>query len=309
MDAQTFFAEAFKLMGQLPWQFIGGIASALIIGWFASRHSLKQQKLQLKFDADQQRIDRQVQMRREVYLEAASALVHMGACLGRSTNPSVTLDDFDRVAQDFNVQMSRAFLVASKEAIPAIAAAQRAYMTQFMQALRDRHPAVIRQQDIDLSLKSLSGRRQERQQCIDLMKAYHFDGVQDPKRWTAVREHVDFLSERIATENTTWQQLQQEQRRELSQLYAAVPQRAILLLEFQTAALVAIRSDLEQDGAADVLLEQMQMNVEAMKSTYTSTIRGLTAPTSDPALLPEPHTSEARLQVHAELAPFARTQG
>lgn len=278
MDTQTLLAEALTWLTQLPWGFIGGIASALIISWFANRHSLQQQKHQLHHEADQHRIERQVQMRREVYLEAAGAFVRMAACLGRGTNPSAALDTFDRVAEDFNVQVSRVLLIASNITIPTITAAQRAYMTEFMGMLRERHPSVLRQQDLDLSIRVSSDMREERRQYIDLMKSYQLDGVQDPRKWAAVRQHVDFLSERIQAETASWEILQREQQQDLSKLYVTVPQRAIHLLEFQNRALVAIRADLEQDGAADVLLTEMQINVEAMKKVYDSTISGLTAP-------------------------------
>lgn len=107
-------------------------------------------KAQLAHDSIQRDLERKMSVRREVFLEAASALAHANASIGRAADLQ---SDLKIVVAEFASDLailSKVQIVGADETVEAVMNYVNALGPAFMEMLMMRTPMLFRQQMIDL---------------------------------------------------------------------------------------------------------------------------------------------------------------
>jgi len=238
--------------------FVFGALSTALGSWIAHRYALKQQRLQFVFEKEENQRDRQLQLRRDVYLPAAEATVNAMSALGRILDMAV--DDSSLAAQvsQFEVAIGRVQLIASAETIQRVSELQRAYMIEYFALMRDRVGLRMRQSDIDIAHNWMTRNQQERDRYIEMMKALNLGGNRDQGQWARIQSAADFASEQYDEFAERWRTLMEEQLTEQQSFYRALPRRLAPMMQLQVRALTAIRNELETGDANDALLRELE---------------------------------------------------
>lgn len=259
------------LLAEIPgsvWGAIGGALLTLIPVIVSNHHSRKQQAQQQEFDRRQQaqqlefesrerQRERQVSLRRDVYLPAADALIGMVGAMGKmlGLDPS-SAEEIITGAHAFGAAITRIQMVASAETVRRVAEYQRAFLIALSVLQRLHHPMMLRQGEIDAAHKSRQGYHDERMKCIELMKEYNLSGVRDPERFHRIEQQAAFVGERFAENHTEWLRLMLLQETARLELAREFVKQMTELAKLQAPALAAIRSELESGVNESALIEE-----------------------------------------------------
>jgi hypothetical protein len=263
-----FLVTAVDLISRIPegiWGVLIGSLLTLLGAWIANRHNIKVQKLQFEFESRERRTERQLQMRRDVYLPAAEAVVGMVMCIARAIDPKTADENINNASESFGIAIAKVSMVASEETIRKALAIQRMFSSQLLAVMRDRYPLALRQSDINLAAKWMAIHQEERQRYIEMMKEYNLEGTKDRDRWNAIQHQLEFIQKSLDEETRQWTELTVVQLAAHRELAQSLPARLKPLQELQSHALAAIRGELELDGAGTVLLEEYQKTADEMQ--------------------------------------------
>ena len=283
------------LVAKIPgsaWAAIGGALLTLIPVIVSNRHNRKQQEQQqafdsrqqaqqlefesrqqaqqLEFDSRERQRERQVALRRDVYLPAADALIGMVGALGKLLRVDpLSADQIAAGALTFGAAITRIQMVATAETVRLVAEYQRCFLTALSTLQRLNHPMMLRQTDIDLAHDARQGYHDERMKCIELMKEYNLSGVRDPERFHRFEQQAAFASQGWAKEHSEWLRLMFAQETARLDLMREFVAQMTQLAKLQATALAAIRGELES-GVDDAALIEEEAQKTAVVGVQTA---------------------------------------
>jgi hypothetical protein len=121
-----------------------------VVTILANRHARRLQQDQFKFDSEQRSAERRQQLRSDVYLPAAEAIVGMAALVGRVVDLKANEEELNRESRAFGVAIARVQAIATPETMRRVSDLQRTAMTEFMAFRCARMPLVARQYSMAL---------------------------------------------------------------------------------------------------------------------------------------------------------------
>jgi hypothetical protein len=258
-------------VAQLPsnlWTYLGAIASIVFGSWIGTRNALKIQRMQFELQSIERQTDRQIQMRREVYLPAVDAMVGVMGAIGRALDPKVGQEEITAAERAFSVSIARVQVVASKETIEAVSALQRAVLQQIVTFAAERFPLQLRQSSVDLAAKWMQIHQQEQSRLIEMMKAFNLAGERDMNRWAAIERQARDVEVQLEEVSERWRSLSAEQMSAQLELTRAWPARAIPIMKLQVRALTAIRNELEVGDASETLTTELDATNTLMSEHF-----------------------------------------
>lgn len=111
-----------ELLARIPAVVWSGIVAAMITlfgVWLQSRSHYKRQQEQLQHDSDQRRTEREMALRREVYLGAAEGAAKLQEYLGKFADTKLPQQDHGALLADSGAALSRVHLIGSIETLKA----------------------------------------------------------------------------------------------------------------------------------------------------------------------------------------------
>jgi hypothetical protein len=184
-------------------------------------------------------------LRREVYLEAASALFRLQALLGKVSDleykQKALLDEFG----DAQATLAKVHIVGSQKTVEALMAYINTFAPAFIDLIGRRASLVIRKGEIDTHDMLMNKAGLERERFVAMTQQMNLDGVKDQARWSAVDAQYKFATEQFETHYTKAVELRTQQMNELT----AVGHRAINFVSQLTMllpnAILSVRGELE----------------------------------------------------------------
>ena len=134
---------------------------------------------QLDHDARQRNLEREMSLRRDVYLPAAEAIVRIQAALGRLTDINADQVEIGRqLADDFGT-LAKAHLIASESTVRALMIYQKTLMTEYLELLTLRNPLVVKKMMMETHQTFIDRADAEVQRFLQLMKQHNIAGNTD----------------------------------------------------------------------------------------------------------------------------------
>jgi hypothetical protein len=208
-----------------------GSCGALLVGTASLVHSRKQLRLQMEQQAQQQKIGREMNLRRDVYLEAAVAIARATSSLNELAEVGSGMQELARqYAADF-ATIAKVHIVGSPETIEALMRVTRELGNAQAELNAARIPMLERQQRMDAGHETgeeLAVLRREhteaRLQIAELAMGWMAKVAQQvPQAVVAIRKeldlppHAEFYRE---TFERNWQHSQQHLRRTIEKIRA-----------------------------------------------------------------------------------------
>jgi hypothetical protein len=135
------------------WVAIGAVVFApliALVGTLISNHNTRKNlEDQLRHDARQRDLERKMALRREVYVEAASALSHLMQVLGRVTSLQSDLNVLQAEFSADLAKLAKVQMVGSEETVEAVMTCVNAVGPAFLELLMQRMPLMLQRQAID----------------------------------------------------------------------------------------------------------------------------------------------------------------
>lgn len=120
------------------WSGVIGAIIALFGTWLQNRAHLKRQKEQLSHDAEQRRVDREMDMRREVYLKATEAVARLQEYLAYFLRSDITFEQNQDAIKGVWAEIGKVYLIGSMETLEATTNLYKIYCTSVLRITEKR---------------------------------------------------------------------------------------------------------------------------------------------------------------------------
>ena len=244
--------ELADLAAQIPGTFWGVIIGSLFtltatLGSMILLNRGNDRRLRSQLDQDRElkNRDREMSLRRDIYLAAAEAAAAGLIAIGRFTS----IKDFDEKLIDGYTEKSPAIIkvhiVAKEETVKAVINFSTELNATFLRLYARRAPLVFQKQKIDILRAQFDSSMKENSRSLELMNQYNLEGLHDQYKWDALQRNFE-----------QWQRSGEEDRLKADILDAELRAKhfeymeeccgeAIKLGRILTPALISIRKELD----------------------------------------------------------------
>ena len=180
-----------------------GAVVALFTQWRANRHALRTQRIALDHDAHQRERERQISLRREIYLPALDAMTGLMQALGKLADLSASETDIAARFADNMAPLWRVQMTGGIETIRSVSTLQRKIGVLFLESLEGRMPLTSLKTDLDIAERMAQKQNDEVEICVELMKEYNIEGRNDKTRWEAIQQRAQYAASQRDTHGKT----------------------------------------------------------------------------------------------------------
>ena len=179
-----------------------------------NRRALKEQLLH---DAQQRDRERNMELRRDVYLEATEAITTNHMVLMRLTNLEIPDSELGQQFSESAAAISKVSVIGSADTVRAVSELSTELGVRYLQLTAKRLPLIDRKDDIDILNEFIQKSSLEQDRLIELMKEMNLQGNPDERRLAAITRNFEFQQEQSEKYAVERDQLEQENRKELVQ--------------------------------------------------------------------------------------------
>jgi hypothetical protein len=189
-----------------------------VASWRSNKNSRAQLVLQLQHAADQRDRDREMSLKRDVFLPAVEALIRSQGILGKTINPEFELPELGQQLMADQAIMAKIHLVGTEKTVTALMTFMNQLMPAYLELSTMRIPLVVCRNAIDAEQSVIDRSNALQQQNIELMRQFNIAGKSDQAEWERLRGLFD-------AEQDTYRQ-HTERKAELWEEYNAHMRRA-----------------------------------------------------------------------------------
>lgn len=210
-----------------------------------NRGNRKVLKDQLLHDAQQRDRERNMELRRDVYLEGAEAITKNHMVLMRL--PNLEIPD-SKLGQEFSesaAAISKVSVIGSADTVRAVTELSTELGVKYLQLTAKRIPLVDRKDDVDILNELIQESSVEQDRSIELMKEMNLQGNPDERRLAVINRNFEFEKEQSKKYSAERDQLEQENRKELVQFIRNCFQASKDVGKYMVPAVSAVRKEMD----------------------------------------------------------------
>lgn len=267
---------AVNLIKQIPdvvWAAI--IASALTsIGvFFTNRNSRIQQQAGLLHDAKQRDREREMSLRKDVYLKATEAITKGQNFLIRLSNLNIPSQSFDDDYGEDSASLAKIHIVATNETVQAVLTYSRHFASAFLELSLKRAPLLARKNRIENLDSLIEQSAKEGNYYFEQMRKQEFDGNTDERIWKILNE--SFQSERMQKQK--FEQERQEliviQQKENLDFFKQCMEHFFTISRYLPMTVIAVRDELDLSFDKEAYLRLYKENLEKNKIVFDNFLK------------------------------------
>jgi len=152
------------------WGGIGGSLITLLGAWLSNRNSRKQLRMQLDHAARQDDRKRQMELRKEVYVHAAEAIMRCNATLLKLGNPDESESALSNSIQDNFATLAKTHVVGSERTVEAVMTYQATLAQAFATLMVKRLSLKARYGQVQSMASEIRNEVAERDRCLGQIK-------------------------------------------------------------------------------------------------------------------------------------------
>jgi hypothetical protein len=200
MDATVFGSALEKALANYAGVIIGGLItfiSALGGVVLTNRAHDRRLKEQLAHDREVKNRDRELSLRKEVYLAAAEAISAGLIAIGRFANLEIHNDKLTEEYLAKSPSISKVHVVAKESTAKAVMNFSGELGATFLRLFAKRIPFMQKTQEIAILRSLVDSFTKEQSRILELMKQHNLDGSTDQRKWEFLQNSFDFERNRI----------------------------------------------------------------------------------------------------------------
>lgn len=223
------------------------IASLLTLGGVLLTNIGNNKRLtnQLLHDAKQRDRERSMELRRQVYLEAAEAITANHMILMKLTDMTIQDSELAQQFSDSAATLSKVNVIASVDTVKAVSELSSALGAKYLQLTAKRIPLVQRKIDIDILNSFIDKSSSEKDRMIELMKEINIQGHLDERLWGVVNNNYELEQEQIKKYSEERDQLIVLNNKELLQFIKECFRASKEVGEYFVPAIQAVREEMD----------------------------------------------------------------
>lgn len=255
------------------------IASLLTIGGviLTNLHSRKQQREALVHDSNQRDREREMSLRKEVYMPAIETISTFHGLLSRLPDLNLPEREYTSALQSNSGAIGKIHVIASNETVQSVMRVQQVAGIAFIRCWPIRASLVNRKAEIDELTRLIEQSIQEEVRIIELMKQHNIDGSTDGRRWKILNDNIDFEIHNRSKHEKRKQELLAEQNPALLEFTQDCFNETLKIAELIPPAILAIRKELnlplDENSYLEACKEQVQKARAAFNEFISKTIQ------------------------------------
>lgn len=262
-----YMTAAIAAVGAIFGALLATVVTVLSVS-MTNRHSRKQQEQQLDFESTERQRDRIASLRRDVYLPAADAFTGLISGMSQLMKIEASDGDLHGVAQAFGAALTRIQMIASPETIRRVADLQREFVSTISILNQKRFPMIVRQQQIDVAADVLKNYEASldalEDRLTELTRVPRPPGNENLRIATVMLQNTRRLRDEARID---WLRLRLAQETARADIVREFVRRTEALMTIQAPLLSAIRGELENDAALQLITEESEKtNVVGVRS-------------------------------------------
>lgn len=187
--------ELLKQIPEVVWAAL--LASLLTLSGvvLSNRNSRSQTLAQLDHDSNQRNREREMNLRREVYLQAAEAIARGQNILTRLTDLNLSEQEMGAQFSVDSSTLAKIQIVSTNETVQAVSAFQQELASAYLELILKRVRLLERKRSIELLTEFIDRSQAEQNRLIDLMKKLNLEGNADQRLWKVIGDNFEFQKE------------------------------------------------------------------------------------------------------------------
>lgn len=189
------------LLEKIPPAFWGIVVGSFFsLGGVILTNRANDRRLRAQFTHDRElRIkDRELALRKEVYLAAAEAISAGFASVGKFADLNIPDNKVTEGYLDKAPAIAKVQIIANEETAKAVASVSTELSAVYLQLFAKRVPLNIQKGRLAQLDEQVASFGKERDRMIELMKQYNLEGAADQRRWNTIEGNFNFEQKRIA---------------------------------------------------------------------------------------------------------------
>lgn len=193
--------ELIRLLETIPASFWGIVVGSFFsIGGVALTNRASDRRLRAQFEHERElkTKDREMALRKEVYLDAAEAIAAGMSAIGRFANLDVPNDQITKAYAEKSPAISKVHVIARTETVEALAGFTSQLNSLFLTLFAKRFELEKAKSRISIIDNQIAEFGKERDRTLEMMKQYNIEGIADNRRWEVLQNNFEFEQKRVA---------------------------------------------------------------------------------------------------------------
>lgn len=231
---------------------------------------------QLRHDAEEKSRERQMSIRREVYLPAAEAISKAYYILMELPQANFQSDSWKADVNSISNALAKIHVVGSDETVNSATQFSAAFSKILLELTPNKIP--LEQLKVNLNILSnlINMSSKERDRSVALMKEFNLKGLTDQRLWDTIQHNYDFESQQVSKYIQEQSELFKKYNDLLMELTINCYQRCIELGYLVVPALCAIRAEMDFPFNIELyrkLVEEKRAEMENSMLTFIEIIK------------------------------------
>jgi hypothetical protein len=243
-----FFGFLTTLVDKVPSSFWGVIIGAITaLGGVVLTNRAHDRRLekQLTSDRELKNREREMSLRKEVYLDAAEAVSAGLIAVGQFSNLEVK---HEKLTEEYLAKVplvSKISIIAKETTVKAVSNYSGELVATFMRLTAKRAPLLRQSQEIATLRTMVDSFLKEQSRIVELMNQYNLEGSADQRRWDFIQKRFDFETRRINDTSKKVEELVAKLTLKQLKFMEECVEESIRLSHLLVPAIVSVRNELE----------------------------------------------------------------
>jgi hypothetical protein len=189
-----------QILDAIPASFWGVVVGSFFsIGGVAMTNRASDMRLRAQFEHERESKtkDREMALRKEVFLSAAEAVAAGMNSIGRFANFDIPNDQVTQSYVEKAPAISKVHVIALTETILPLAQFTSHLGALYMELFAQRHELMNEKSAIALIDNQVAQFGKERDRILEMIKQHNIEGVVDQRRWERLQDNFEFEQKRI----------------------------------------------------------------------------------------------------------------
>ncbi|MFZ1802506.1 MAG: hypothetical protein WAU05_01170, partial [Nitrospira sp.] len=196
MNEVTVLSVVGKAIADYAGVILGGL-TALGGVMLTNRAHAQRLKEQFAHEREVKNREREMSLRKEVYLDAIEAVTARFIAIGHFSNLEIKDDKILEEYRRKALSLGKIIIIAKVETVGAISNLAGELEATFLRLTAKRLPLLFQSQEIVVRRALVDGFLKEQTRMLELIKQHNTDGPRDQQKWKVLQDQFDFESRRI----------------------------------------------------------------------------------------------------------------
>jgi hypothetical protein len=227
------------------WGVLAGSFFTLSGVWLTNRNSARNLRIQLEHDRKTRATEREMAMRKDIYLAAAEAIAAGYYAVAKFSDFKIEGTELTAAFVEKAPALAKVNIIAGPTVLRAMIAAEGDLNAAFMRLHTERVPGIVAKRDHLLVSKRVEFHLGLQTRANEMLNEENLKGRQDQVRWQGIQANFDFASEQLKQDLPAQRQLEEKTQSEQLRLSELITHELGRLVASFVPAVSAVRRELD----------------------------------------------------------------